>query len=315
MEDKLKNLRKDMNETVLKKGEVSEEEKERIYYKAIHSRPSKRKTRRFVPALSILTCFFLILILGSTSFSDFFGTEKSMDMENSHQSNETEDDDENESEKKLENEQAEFVKRKFPDGNYQKIYDYLVEWELPEENRIAVEESEVGSIVTFENGYRFSMKTGYFMGIDMDQIDPDSYYRPVPSENQYMGVVMGYIDRQVYSMESDSVLPITTDDKVVEFSSLDIDEISMLNFQSQMIMEQMERAMKYSDELPALQNEINEIYTKAKTLVIESAHLEDPSVEKANELEQQYVIIKRRIVNLAGIIDLAREDKLNKQSY
>ena len=157
MEDKLKNLRRDMDETVLKKGEMSEGEKERIYYRVMHSRPSKQKPRRLVPALSILTCLLLILILGSNSFSNYFDTEKSMDMENSNQSNETEDDHENESEKNLKNEQAEFVKRKFPDGNFQKIYDYLVEWELPEENRIGVEESEVGSIVTFENGYRFSM--------------------------------------------------------------------------------------------------------------------------------------------------------------
>ncbi|MFP3359407.1 hypothetical protein R0K17_18920, partial [Planococcus sp. SIMBA_143] len=126
MEDKLKNLRKDMNETVLKKGEVSEEEKERIYYKVIHSRPSKRKPRRLVPALSILTCFLLVLILGSTSFSDFFGTEQSMEKEDFNQSDESVGDDENESEKKLENEQAEFDKRKFQDEHYQKIYDYLL---------------------------------------------------------------------------------------------------------------------------------------------------------------------------------------------
>ncbi len=314
MEDKLKNLRKDMDETVLRKGEVSEGEKERIYYKVIHSHPSKRKPRRLVPALSILTCLLLVLILGSNSFYDYFGTEKSMEMEDFNHTNNPVGDHENELEKNSKNEQAEFVKRKFPDGNYQKIYDYLVEWELPEENRISVEESEAGPIVTFKNGYRFSIKTGYHMGLDWDQIDPHSYYRPVPSENQYMGVVMGYIHSEAYSMENDPILPITTDDKVVEFSGLDIDGINMVNLRSEMIMEQMERVMKYSDELPALKNEINKIYTKAETLVIESAYLEDPSIETARELEQQYVVLKRSIVNLAGIIDLAREDKMDKES-
>ncbi|MDQ0482493.1 hypothetical protein [Guptibacillus hwajinpoensis] len=315
MDEKLKNLRSKMDGTVLRKGEVSKGDKERIYYKVIHSRPSKRKTKRFVPTLSILTCLLLLLILGTNSFYDYFGTEKIMKMEDFNQTNHPVGDHENKTEKNLENKQTEFDKRKFPNVNYKRIYDYLLEWELPEENRISVEESEVGPIVTFKNGYRFSIKKGYHMGIDTDQIDPEAYDRPVPSENQYIGVAMGYIQSVAYSMENDSILPITTDDKVVEFSGhMTIEGIEMVNVQSKMIMEQMEQAMKYSDKLPALKNEIDKIYTKAETLVIDSAYLEDHSLEKARELEQQYVVLKQSMVNLAGIIDLAREDKMHKES-
>ena len=63
-------------ETVLKKGEVSEGEKERIYHKVIYSRPSKQKPRRLIPAVSILTCLLLLLILGSNSFYDYYWNKK-----------------------------------------------------------------------------------------------------------------------------------------------------------------------------------------------------------------------------------------------
>ncbi|MCA0991460.1 hypothetical protein [Pseudalkalibacillus hwajinpoensis] len=314
MEDKLKNLRKDMDETVLKKGEVSEEEKERIYYKVIHSRSSKRKTRRFVPALSIVTCLLLILILGSTSFSDFFSTEQSTEKEDFNQSDESVGDDENESEKKLENEQAEFDKRKFPDEHYQKIYDYLLEWELPEENRVIAEESEV----KYENGFSFSKDTGYISSIDLGEGSTDVSERPLPTEEQYMGVVMGSIHAMASELEDKPTPSGTThfnDEKGNFTLAVNDDGIKVIYTQSSLIRDRMELALNYSDELPALKSEIDKFYTNAENLASESASMEDDNVEKAKELEQQYVLLKRSIVNLAGIIDLAREDKLNEQSY
>ncbi|PFG15011.1 DUF6241 domain-containing protein [Bacillus sp. es.036] len=71
MEDKLKNLRKDMNETVLKKGEVSEEEKERIYYKVIKNSETKKKTNRLVPVLSIVSCFILLVLFSAYGYSNY----------------------------------------------------------------------------------------------------------------------------------------------------------------------------------------------------------------------------------------------------
>jgi hypothetical protein len=318
MEDKLKNLRRDMNETVLKKGEVSEGEKERIYYKAIHSRPSKRKPRRLVPALSILACLLLLLILGSNGFSDFFGTEQSMEKEDFNQSDESVGDYENESEKKLENEQAEFDKRKFQDEHYQKIYDYLLEWELPKESRLSSEKSELASSVEYENGYSFSKDTGYITSIDWGQRDPEVDDRPLPTEDQYMGVVMGYINEKAADMEVELLSPPVTQvyDKDVELVwFVNVDGIKEIHNRSALVRDRMELAMKYSDELPALKSEIDKIYTKANTLANESASIEDDSMERARELEKQYVVLKRSIVNLSGIIDLAREDKMNKQSY
>ncbi|WP_273851173.1 DUF6241 domain-containing protein [Guptibacillus spartinae] len=70
MEDKLKNLRRDMDETVLKKGEVSEEEKERIYYKAIKNSETKKKSNRLAPVLSIAFCFILLILFSSYGYSD-----------------------------------------------------------------------------------------------------------------------------------------------------------------------------------------------------------------------------------------------------
>jgi hypothetical protein len=318
MEDKLKNLRRDMNETVLKKGEVSEGEKERIYYKVIHSRPSKRKTRRLVPSLSILTCLLLLLILGSNGFSDFFGTEQSMEKEDFNQSDESVGDDENESEKKLVNEQAEFDKRKFQDEHYQKIYDYLLEWELPEENRLSSEKSKIASSVEYENGYSFSKDTGYITSIDWGQRDPEVDDRPLPTEDQYMGVVMGYINEKAADMEVELLSPpvIHVYDKEVEFTwRVNVDGIKEIHNRSALVRDRMELALNYCDELPALKSEIDKIYTNAENLASASASMEEDSIEKAKEIEQQYVVLKRSIVNLAGIIDLAREDKLNKQSY
>ncbi len=71
MEDKLKNLRKDMNETVLKKGEMSEGEKERIYYKVITNSETKKKTNRLVPVISIVSCFILLVLFSSYGYSNY----------------------------------------------------------------------------------------------------------------------------------------------------------------------------------------------------------------------------------------------------
>jgi len=71
MEDKLKNLHRDMNETVLKKGEVSEEEKERIYYKVINNNETKKKPKRLVPVISIVSCFILLLLFSSYGYSNY----------------------------------------------------------------------------------------------------------------------------------------------------------------------------------------------------------------------------------------------------
>ena len=316
MEDKLKNLRRDMDETVLKNGEVSEGEKERIYYKVIHSRPSERKTRRFVPAISIVTCLLLLLILGSNGVTNYFGTEQGLEIEEPEQPDLSVGD--HESEKKLENEQAEFDKRKFQDEHYQKIYDYLLEWELPEENRVIAEESEIPSNIEYENGYSFSKDTGYISSINWGQRDPEVDDRPLPTEDQYMGVVMGYINEKAADMEVELLSPPVTQvyDKDVELVwFVNVDGIKEIHNRSALVRDRMELAMKYSDELPALKSEIEKIYTKADTLASASESLEDDSMERARELEKQYVVLKRSIVNLAGIIDLAREDKMNKQSY
>jgi Family of unknown function (DUF6241) len=72
MEDKLKNLRRDMNETVLKKGEVSEGEKERIYLKVVQKNKSQRYSTRFFPVFSITLCMILVLILSSPYLSNFY---------------------------------------------------------------------------------------------------------------------------------------------------------------------------------------------------------------------------------------------------
>ena len=316
MEDKLKNLRRDMDETVLKNGEVSEGEKERIYYKVIHSRPSERKTRRFVPAISIVTCLLLLLILGSNGVTNYFGTEQGLEIEEPEQPDLSVGD--HESEKKLENEQAEFDKRKFQDEHYQKIYDYLLEWELPEENRVIAEESEIPSNIEYENGYSFSKDTGYISSINWGQRDPEVDDRPLPTEDQYMGVVMGYINEKAADMEVELLSPPVTQvyDKDVELVwFVNVDGIKEIHNRSALVRDRMELAMKYSDELPALKSEIEKIYTKADTLASASESLEDDSMERARGLEKQYVVLKRSIVNLAGIIDLAREDKMNKQSY
>ena len=63
MHEKLTNLRRKMNRTVLKKGELSGTDKERIYHAVIHSKKPKRKIRRFVPAFSLVGCLILLLIL------------------------------------------------------------------------------------------------------------------------------------------------------------------------------------------------------------------------------------------------------------
>ncbi|MGG1685658.1 hypothetical protein [Pseudalkalibacillus sp. NRS-1564] len=316
MEDKLKNLRKDMDGTVLKKGEVSEREKERIYYTVIHSRSSKRKPRRLVPALSFVTCLLLVFILGSNGVANYFGTEQGLEKEEQEQPDLSVGDDE--VEKKMENEQAEFDKRKFPDEHYQKIYDYLLKWELPEENRISLEDSEIPSNIEYENGYSFSKDTGYISSINWGQRDPEVDDQPLPTEDQYMGVVMGYINEKAADIEVELLSPpvVGVYNNEVDFRwVVNVDGIKEIHDRSALVRDRMELAMNYSDELPALKSEIDKIYTKADTLANDSASLEDDSIEKAREIEQQYVVLKQSIVNLAGIIDLARKDKLNEQSY
>lgn len=315
MEDKLKNLRKDMDETVLRNGEVSEGDKERIYYRVKNkSSQPKQPTKRLFPALSIATCLLLLFILGSYGFTDYFGTDQSMEMEDSNQSDESVGDYENESEEKLEDEQAEFDKRKFPNEHYQKIYDYLLEWELPEENRVSVEESEV----RYENGFSFSKDTGYISSLDLGEGSTDASERPLPTEEQYMGVVMGSIHVMASEIEDKPTPSGTThfNDEKGNFTwVVNDDGIKLIHSQSALVRDRMEQALNYTDELPALKSEIDKFYTNAEHIAIASASTEDPSVEEAKEIEQQYVLLKRSIVNLAGIIDLAREDKMNKQSY
>ncbi|WP_394172332.1 DUF6241 domain-containing protein [Guptibacillus hwajinpoensis] len=70
MDEKLKNLRSKMDETVLRKGEVSRVDKERIYQAVIHSKKPKRKGARFVPVLSIASCFILLIIFTSYGYSN-----------------------------------------------------------------------------------------------------------------------------------------------------------------------------------------------------------------------------------------------------
>ncbi|WP_226654863.1 DUF6241 domain-containing protein [Guptibacillus hwajinpoensis] len=72
MEDKLKNLRRDMDGSVLKKGEVSEKEKERIYLKVVQKNKSQRYPIRIFPVFSISLCMILVLILSSPYLSNFY---------------------------------------------------------------------------------------------------------------------------------------------------------------------------------------------------------------------------------------------------
>ncbi|MCA0172167.1 DUF6241 domain-containing protein [Bacillus sp. RAR_GA_16] len=72
MEDKLKNLRRDMDETVLKKGEVSEGEKERIYYRVMHKNNSKRAPKRFFPVLTTTLCMIVVWVLSSPYIYDYY---------------------------------------------------------------------------------------------------------------------------------------------------------------------------------------------------------------------------------------------------
>ncbi|MBF0705431.1 hypothetical protein IQ283_02345 [Alkalihalobacillus hwajinpoensis] len=70
MEDKLKNLRDKMNRTVLKKGAVSEVDKERLYRKALQSREIKRSPKRLGPVLSIASCLILLIIFTSYGYTN-----------------------------------------------------------------------------------------------------------------------------------------------------------------------------------------------------------------------------------------------------
>ena len=72
MHEKLTNLRRKMNRTVLKKGELSGTDKERIYHAVIHSKKPKRKIRRFLPAFSLVGCLILVMILSSPYYSNFY---------------------------------------------------------------------------------------------------------------------------------------------------------------------------------------------------------------------------------------------------
>ncbi len=311
MDKKLKNLRSKMDGTVLRKGEVSEVDKERIYQAAIHSRKPKRKVTRFAPVLSIATCLILLLILGSNGFSNFIGTEQSLEMKGKMQPSQSVDKDE--SENKIVDDDVEFDKRIFENEHYQQIYDYLKTWELPKENRLPEEETESASSIKYKNGYSFSKDTGYLSSIDWGKRDPDVDERPLPTENQYMGVVMGYINEKAADMEVELLSPLVTQvyDKgkgLVRY--VNVDGIKEVHNRSALLRERMELAIKYSNELPELKSEIEKIYTKAETLASASASLEDDSTERARELEHQYEDLKLSIDKLAGVIELAREDKI-----
>ena len=91
---------------------------------------------------------------------------------------------------------------------------------------------------------------------------------------------------------------------------VNVDGIKEIHNRSALLRERMELAIKYSNELPELKSEIEKIYTKAETLASASASLEDDSMERARELEQQYEDLTLSIDKLAGVIELAREDKI-----
>ena len=313
MDEKLKNLRSKMDGTVLRKGEVSKGDKERIYQAVIHSKKPKRKGIRFVPILSTAACLILLLILGSNGFSNIFGTEQSHDVKETKQP----DLSKGNQESREKEAPIDFDKKVFPDQNHQQIYDYLKAWKLPEENRVSSKESGSSS-VTYENGYSFSEDTGYISSINWGERDPEIDERPLPTEDQYMGVVMGYINEKATDMEDQPLPPLVTQvyDKDVQFVwHVNVDGIKEVHNRSERLMKRMELALKYSDELPALKTEIEKIHTKAETLANVSASLEDDSRERARELEIQYEDLKRSVDHLNGVIDLAREDKLNEPSY
>ncbi len=171
MHEKLTNLRRKMNRTVLKKGELSGTDKERIYHAVIHSKKPKRKIRRFVPAFSLVGCLILLLIFGSYGFTTYIGTEQSHEKKDTEQSDLSVGN--HESENKVVDDQTEFDQRIFEDDHYQQIYDYLKEWELPEENRLSAEDTESPSSVKYQNGYSFSKDTGYISSIDWGDRDPE----------------------------------------------------------------------------------------------------------------------------------------------
>ncbi|TKD70777.1 hypothetical protein [Pseudalkalibacillus hwajinpoensis] len=306
MDEKLKDLRSKMNETVLKEGEVSRGYKGRIYEAVIHSKKPKRKGTRFIPVLSTAACLILLLILGSYAFSNFIGTEQSLDMKESQQNLSEDNHESREKEAPID-----FDKKVFQNQNHQQIYDYLKAWKLPEQNRISSEESGSSSI-TYENGYSFSKDTGYISSIDWGERNPEVDERPLPTENQYMGVVMGYIDEKASDIERDLFPLLLTryHDKEVGLSwYVNVDGIKEIHNRSELLMKRMEVALKYSDELPELKNEIEKIHIKAETLANASASLEDDSEKRARELENQYEELKSSIVQLDALIDVAREDK------
>ena len=71
MQDKLKDLRSKMNKTVLKDGELSERNKDQLYYNVISSNKLNKKKKRFVPVLSLVSSLVVIFILVSYGFSNY----------------------------------------------------------------------------------------------------------------------------------------------------------------------------------------------------------------------------------------------------
>ncbi|MFK3960756.1 hypothetical protein [Pseudalkalibacillus hwajinpoensis] len=311
MHEKLTNLRKKMNRTVLEKGELSGTDKERIYHAVIYSKKPKRKIRRFVPAFSLVGCLILLLIFGSYGFTTYIGTEQSLEKKDTEQANLSVGN--HESENKVVDDQTEFDQRIFENDYYQQIYDYLKEWELPEENRLSAEDTESPSSVKYQNGYSFSKDTGYISSIDWGDRDPEIDDRPLPTEGQYMGVVMGYINEQASDMSRELFPPLTNQfyDKSNQLvSSVNPDGVKAIHDRSVLFMKRLETAIGYSDELPALKKEMEKLYVKAETLADESTSGEDVSLDRAGELNQQYAKIVDSLVRLSGVIDRAREDKI-----
>ncbi|MDO6657777.1 hypothetical protein [Anaerobacillus sp. 1_MG-2023] len=310
MHEKLTNLRRKMNRTVLKKGELSGTDKERIYHAVIHSNKPKRKIRRFVPAFSLVGCLILLLIFGSYGFTTYIATEQSLEQKDTEQHLSVGN---HESENKVVDDQTEFDQRIFENDHYQQIYDYLKEWELPEENRLSGEDTESPLSVKYKNGYSFTKDTGYISSIDWGDRDPEIDDRPLPTENQYMGVVMGYINEKASDMEVELFPPITTrvyDESNNLVTYVNPDGIHAIHDRVIMLMERLELAMQYSNELPALKKEIEKIHEKAETLANESSSVEDDSLGRAEELNQQHAKIVDSLVRLSGVIDRAREDKI-----
>ena len=310
MEDKLKNLRSKMDRTVLKKGELSEREKDQIYNHVMNSSKDRKKTRRFVPVFSLASCLVVLIILGSYFYSNYIGMNVAEIEEPQESKNFAEH---NSREKEVIDPYSETDQDVFENEDYQKIYDYLKVWELPEKNQLSVDEIRASTSVTYRNGYSFSKETGYITSIDWGDRDLATDDRPLPTEGQYMGVVMGYINEKAADLEVELFPPLFTQvydksDKIVTY--VNSDGIKAIHDRSNALIKRLDLAMRYAGELPELKSEMEEIQVEADSLANVATNEDDNRMERAKELNQQYEELVNHVAELSEVIDKARADKV-----